>query len=272
MQPAPVAERAPAEPLIEISPEEAPTGQLPLEVEKTPERTYIQELLEEIEPRLSKGFTYVHYDPEYIPREPQAYDPQEQIRQFDERGGYVGRRERMAQKGNRFFIKGQKVRVELEKYIERVYVPEPEGQGVKLPIDTLYLDRARRTALGTCERQAWREYFGGVVVPLGKNCMNNPDAVVNLNFHSFNPTTPADWLVEYQMIEPFEIQKEPFFLQDNREVTRIKLKQGQKEITLFISTYHRVPIRIEVKEKGQTIEQHTYEEVSFGVSDDKFEI
>ena len=137
------------------------------------------------------------------------------------------------------WVKGDKMHVklrEMDNIREDVY------------IDQVYLDLSSKTAVGYCERTAYR-------------CAD-PNSPVEVNFKKYYRKTPFEWIDEVTYAE-----KEAEEQMQQRNVWKIKYTEGSKTTTMWVDEYYGIPVKVRVADGG-TVNEYIFEDIGFNAVDD----
>ncbi len=140
---------------------------------------------------------------------------------------------------NTYFIKGNKIKVKL--YEGNAYVI---GQWY----DTIYLDRAAKTATARCEDD-------GRCLQPGKDYTR---AVFEADYDTHNTKTPLEWMDQITNAEVIGPE-----VVDGVSTIKIKTTQTGKIIEMWLHTTYGVPMKVKITESGQPELVYQFTDSSF---------
>lgn len=140
---------------------------------------------------------------------------------------------------NTYFVKGDKIKIKL--YEGNAYI-------IGKWQDTVYLDRAVRTATARCEDE--------------KRCLYRGEdytrKVFEADYDTYNTKTPTEWLNEVTNAEVIGPE-----VVDGVSAMKIKTTQPGKIINLWLHTTYGVPVKVEVTESGQSAKVYQFSDSTF---------
>src|SRR3989344_6131361 len=154
-------------------------------------------------------------------------------------------------KGDKYSVKGTKVKIVLD---EPLVARDLKLNGVRYSLfyyDTIYVDRAAKTAIAYCE---------GTETELNRQCtqMNLYDVPYAVPFSEFNTVLPEDWLFTYLDQTPARIDADKYIVQ-GRSAVSLTFRAGDDSTELFFDETIGLPVRAHQLKHGNTVNRIDYE-------------
>jgi outer membrane lipoprotein-sorting protein len=137
------------------------------------------------------------------------------------------------------WVKGDKMHVKLRE------MDNVEGD---IYVDNIYLDLAKKTAVGYCERNVYR-------------CAD-PNQAVTVKFAKYFRKTPLEWIEEVSYAE-----KETEEQMSMRTVWKVKYTEGTKTTYMWVDDYYGLPVKVRIVDGSETTE-YVYEDIAFNSVED----
>jgi len=148
-------------------------------------------------------------------------------------------------------VKDTKVKIEL-KTPKKYHSIETNNK--KYPvfyIDTIYIDRDKKTATGYCEK--YRECFSEELL----------DTPLRLDYSEFKDKTPDEWLYEYADTKPDLFEERKYYVKD-KQTSRATYKKEYGELRIYYHPLTGLPVRIETKITSNPMQIQEYFELTAG--------
>jgi len=162
-------------------------------------------------------------------------------------------------KGNKYYIKGQKIKIELENAKTAKDVTFGDVKRNLFYYDTVYLDRTAKTAEAYCE---------GHKSQINKQCaqLDLYDLRYPVNFIDYNVVLPEDWLLTYLDTEPDYVDENKYYIEGRKTTTAIFFQTPELELSFDAIT--GLLLRADTKSKDRLITRQDYEKIAHNLVKD----
>lgn len=157
---------------------------------------------------------------------------------------------------NRYLVRGTTYKIQLTRPVMVQNVKFGNVSKSSFTYDTVYVDRATKTAVAYCE---------GHDSEVNRQCERDEllDLAYPVSYSDYDITLPEDWLMTYLDSTPRHIETKKYYIKDRSATTVII--PGIPEVELNFDPSTGLVIRADLKEGNRLSQRYDYERLSTGV-------
>ncbi len=157
----------------------------------------------------------------------------------------------------RYFVKGDIIHVELDKLTPTsMLINKTPGY-----ITDLFIDRRTKKATGYCDPRTEQTIMGSYHADRSK-CHDLVNVEIPIDFETFNPVLPEDWLTRFSYAAPTKIEDTDQYVKDITGWKTVNpvlhFQDGNNEVILRLDSKTGMPIKVETSGPTPVVESYSW--------------